>query len=66
MGTKVFSGSLTSRNKTNLEDIVAALALSEDGKKDMLVKCIRDHLNTHTELTNNPWFASLFTSLARG
>jgi len=66
LGTKVFSSSLTSKNKADLKDIAAALALPEDGKKDVLVKRIRDHLNAHAKLANNPRFASLYASLAQG
>jgi len=60
----VFSSSLTRKNKADLEDITTALTLSEDGKKDVLVKCIRDHLNANVKLTNNEHFACLFASLA--
>src|SRR5882724_3335296 len=37
LGTKQFGGVLSSKSKTELEDIAAALALTEDGNKHVLI-----------------------------
>ncbi|KAI0038912.1 hypothetical protein FA95DRAFT_1577934 [Auriscalpium vulgare] len=66
LGTTVFSGSLSSKKKDELEDIAAALGLSEDGLKADIQDRIQRHLEMHPQLAENPRFAELFTSMARG
>jgi len=66
LGTKQFGGALSSKSKTELEDIAAALALAEDGNKHVLIRRIKEHLTLHPELALNTRFEGLFASLARG
>ena len=61
--TIVFTGPLNkSRQKNELEDIAAALALLESGKKDKLLQCICNHFNEHLDLKTSPCFKGLFHS----
>ena len=61
--TVVFTGPLNkSRRKNELEDIAAALALLESGKKDKLLQCICNHFDEHLDLKTSPCFKGLFHS----
>ena len=59
--TVVFAGPLNkSRRKNELEDIAAALALPESGKKDKLLQRICNHFDEYPDLRTNPRFEGLF------
>ena len=59
--TVVFAGPLNkSRQKNELEDIAAALALLESGKKDKLLQHICNHFDEYPDLRTNPCFKELF------
>ena len=62
-GSCVFSRMLNkSCWKGDLEDISAALALPENGKKDKIFDHILSHFETHPELKLDPHFEGLFNS----
>jgi len=55
-----FRGSLTSKNKGDLQEIVGVLCLSEDGTvKDLQARIIA-HFDTHPDLCESPLFTRLF------
>ena len=57
-----FSGSLSSKNKTNLEDIALTLGIPFMDKtlKADIWKAIQDHFEAHPELKEDPQFSGLF------
>jgi len=57
-----FSGSLSSKNKNDLEDIALALGVPFTDKtlKADIRKAIQDHFEAHPELKEDPQFSSLF------
>ncbi|KAF9479072.1 hypothetical protein BDN70DRAFT_766438, partial [Pholiota conissans] len=57
--TQVFNGSLTSKNKTDLEDIADALKLPIDGVKSVLIFRITDHFGQYPRLKEDPLFIGL-------
>jgi hypothetical protein len=61
----VFSGALSSKKVGELQDIVYALGLKDDGTKAHLVSFIKAHLNARQDLRDKPQFAGLFPG-ARG
>lgn len=64
--TAVYSGSLGSKKKADLQDIAYALDLSITGKKDDLLALISTHLKDHPEREADPRFAGLYLAMARG
>ena len=62
--SEIFSGSLSSKKKADLQDIAHALHLPMDKTNAELIASIGDHLKTHPELQDNPRFTGLF--LRRG
>ena len=65
--TTAFTGSLGPKQKSDLQDLAAALSLSQEGTKADLIKRITDHLLSHQDqLKSNEHFSGLYTSLARG
>ena len=64
LGTReiVFLGGLSSKKVEDLRDIAYALAISEEGTKEVLVASIKSNLETQPELQQNPRFAGLFSS----
>jgi hypothetical protein len=64
-----FSGSLSSKNKSELGDILIALGILVDtkAKKADMVKCIQDHFNdpSHIDDRENPRFSGLFSGTRR-
>ena len=60
-----FSGTLALKNKTELGDILIALGLPVDGKKDDLRQRLEDHFKTFPDLKNNVRYAGLFTHRTR-
>jgi hypothetical protein len=60
-GSRVFTGPLNkTRRKGDLEDIAAALALPDGGKKDELLERISKHFEEHPELKTSTRFEGLF------
>ena len=55
-----FIGSLSSKNKPDLQEIAAALDLSEDGTKDALMQRITTHFDSNPLLRDGPRFSGLF------
>jgi catalase len=55
-----FSGSLASKNKGDLQEIAAALNLSEDGTKDALVLRINAYFDSNPLERETPRFSGLF------
>ncbi|KAF8627600.1 hypothetical protein AX17_006171 [Amanita inopinata Kibby_2008] len=57
----VFSGSLQPKKKFELQDIAAALKISDQGTKDEIQSRIKKHLDNHqSTLEDNPRFAGLY------
>jgi uncharacterized coiled-coil protein SlyX len=64
--TRIFSGALNkSRRKEELEDLAAALALSDSGKKDELLERVSNYLEEHPEVKKSPCFEGLFNPRPR-
>jgi hypothetical protein len=58
---RVFTGPLNkTRRKEELEDIAAALALPDSGKKDEILERISRHFEEHPDLKTTPRFEGLF------
>ena len=55
-----FMGSLSSKNKPDLQEIAAALGLSEDGTKNALMQRINACFNSNPLLHDGPRFSGLF------
>ena len=55
-----FTGSLSSKNKPDLQEIAAALDLPEDGTKDALIQRINACFDSNPLLHDRPRFAGLF------
>jgi phage gp16-like protein len=64
--TRVFSGPLSTKNKTDLEDISDALGLSITGTKPILIERITEHFKKFPRLKEDPRFLSLFERAPRG
>ena len=58
--TMIFTGSLGSKNKTELQDLATALNLSIEGTKPDLTTRISAHFNEHPDLKAHERFVSLF------
>ena len=58
--TRVFTGSLSSKNKTELEDIGDALGLDISGTKAVLVARITGYFNEHPRFKEDPRYSGLF------
>ncbi|KAF9455670.1 hypothetical protein BDZ94DRAFT_1179501, partial [Collybia nuda] len=58
----VFTGSISSKNKSVLQDIASSLNLSIDGTKAILVQQIQDHFTAHLELKEDDCYIGLFGS----
>ena len=58
--TRVFTGSLSSKNKTELEDVGDALGLDISGTKAVLVTRITKHFNEHPRFKEDPRYSGLF------
>ena len=59
----VFTGPLSSKNKTELQDLASVLKLSITGTKDDLQQHIEDEFNKHPELKDKAQFSGLFRQL---
>lgn len=55
-----FTGSLSSKSKDDLKDIVYALNLSLEGSKDELVSRIKQHFDVHPTLRDDPRYQGMF------
>jgi hypothetical protein len=55
-----FRGSLTSKNKGDLQEIAGVLGLSEDGTMKDLQARIAAHFDAHSDLRESPLFTGLF------
>ena len=55
-----FIGSLSSKNKPDLQEIAAALNISEDGTKDALIQRINACFDSNPLLRDGPRFSGLF------
>lgn len=51
---------LSTKNKTDLQVITAALSFSTDGTKDNIQTSITNHLQSHPELKSNSRFENLY------
>jgi hypothetical protein len=60
-----FTGSLTSKNKSDLQEIAAAIELSEDGTKNVLIARINAFFNTNPSLRNTARFVGLFNRISK-
>lgn len=58
--TRVFTGSLSSKNKTELEDVSDALGLDISGTKAVLVTRITGYFNEHPRFKEDPRYSGLF------
>jgi hypothetical protein len=59
--SRIFTGPLTmARQKGDLEDIAAALALPDEGKKDNILERISKHFEDHPDLKTSQQFEGLF------
>ena len=58
--TRVFTGSLSSKNKTELEDVSDALGLDISGTKAVLVTRITGYFNEHPRFKEDPCYSGLF------
>lgn len=56
----VFSGSLSSKNKTDLEDLASALSLSIEGTKAVLVSRITTYFDDHPRFKEDDRYSGLF------
>jgi len=64
--TRTFSGALSmSRRKEELEELAAALALSDSGKKEELLERISNYFEEHPEVKTSPRFEGLFNPRPR-
>lgn len=64
--SRIFTGPLNkARRKGDLEDIAAALALPDEGKKDDLLERISRHFEEHPDLKTNQRFEGLFNPRPR-
>ena len=64
--SRIFAGPLNkTRRKEDLEDIAAALALPDGGKKDDLLDRIIKHFDEHADLKTNARFEGLFNPWPR-
>ncbi|KAF9257525.1 hypothetical protein L218DRAFT_1006058 [Marasmius fiardii PR-910] len=59
---QLFSGSLNSKNKADLQDIAYSLHLSLDGNKKDLITRINSHFDAHIELKEDPRFIGILSS----
>lgn len=64
--TREFTGSLASKNKTNLEDLADALGLDIQGTKAVLVARITDHFSNFPRFKEDPRFRGMFERTTRG
>ena len=64
--SEIFTGTLTSKTRPDLQDIAHALSIRTDGKKQELVDRINGHATSHPEVKENPRFSSLFVQRGRG
>lgn len=60
MARATFSGALMPKKKSELQDISVALRISDEGTKEDLHTRIKEHLNLHPDLEENPTFSGLF------
>jgi hypothetical protein len=58
--TMVFTGSLSSKNMTDLQDLASALHLSMDGTESDLLERIKAHLEAHPDLKTDDRYLDLF------
>jgi hypothetical protein len=58
---RVFAGALQPKKKSELQEIAAALRISDQGTKDEIQTRIRNYLDKHqTTLEDDPAFTGLF------
>ncbi len=60
-----FTGSLTSKNKSDLQEIAAAIELSEDGTKNVLIARINAFFDTNPSLRDAARFVGLFNHVSK-
>ena len=57
---KAYTGTLSMKNKPNLQDIAEALAISKDGTKTNLQNCINSHFDAHPRFKEDLKYMGLF------
>ncbi|KAG5646158.1 hypothetical protein DXG03_004211 [Asterophora parasitica] len=60
MSQPVFTGALMPKKKSELQEISAALSISDQGTKDDLQTRIKKHLEENPDLEENPTFSGLY------
>ena len=63
--TIAFNGSITSKNKGDLQVILATLGLSGDGTNAILKARLQDHFNVHPDDKQHPRYCGLFNTRGR-
>lgn len=60
-----FTGSLSSKNRPDLQEIAGALGLPETGTKEVLTQSIKGHFDANPSLRDSPRFSGLFNRASR-
>ena len=60
-----FTGSLSSKSKPDLQEIVGVLSLPEDGTKEVLVRRINTFFDSHPRLRDSDRFTGLFNRASK-
>ena len=60
-----FTGSLSSKNKPNLQEIAGALSLAEEGTKEVLIHRINAFFDSHPHIHDSERFTGLFNHVQK-
>jgi hypothetical protein len=61
-GTEIYTGRLSGKSKSELEDIATALSLLTEGTKSEILGCIKEHLENTPDLRQDRRFSGLYPS----
>ncbi|KAG2068996.1 hypothetical protein BDR04DRAFT_1102465 [Suillus decipiens] len=61
-GTEIYTGQLSGKSKSELEDITTALSLLTEGTKSEILGCIKEHLENTPDLRQDRRFSGLYPS----